>query len=294
MTGRKSLRQIAAEERPLITPVAHDALSARLIARAGFKAIAIGGSSMLAARYGLPDLGLAALGEMVDGAREIVAATDLPCIIDADDGYGDVKSVARTMELYQRLGVAGMILEDQARDAKQPGDAKARGLVPEALVEQKIAAAGAARSDPDLLIIARTDSYGMEGLDGALRRGERYLKAGADGIFIPAIAKPEEIERAGAAFRGTYQMIVMSEGGRTPWLSPDELHAMGYSQVAYPSYVVLRTALAIESALADLRTLAQNRQPTAAWPDYERARALFQEAVRQRQWEEFEQRHGRA
>ena len=111
---------------------------------------------MLAARYGLPDLGLAALGEMVDGAREIVAATDLPCIIDADDGYGDVKSVARTMELYQRLGVAGMILEDQARDAKQPGDAKARGLVPEALVEQKIAAAGAARSDPDLLIIART------------------------------------------------------------------------------------------------------------------------------------------
>src|SRR5258708_24498803 len=129
MIGHKSLRQVAAEERPLVTPVAHDALTARLIARAGFKAIAIGGSSMLAARYGLPDLGLAALGEMVDGAREIVAATDLPCIIDADDGYGDVKSVRRTMELYQRLGVAGIILEDHARDTKQPGDAKARGPV---------------------------------------------------------------------------------------------------------------------------------------------------------------------
>ena len=293
MAGRKSLRQIAATEQPLLTPVAHDALTARLIARAGFKAIAIGGSSMLAARYGLPDLGLAALGEMIDGAREIVAATDLPCIIDADDGYGDVKSVARTMEQYQRLGVAAIILEDQARDAKQPGDSKARGLVPEALVEQKIAAAKASRTDPDLLIIARTDSYGVEGLDGALRRGEHYLKAGADGIFIPAITKPEEIERAGVAFRGTYQMIVMSEGGKTPWLSPAELRDMGYSQVAYPSYVVLRTALAIERALADLRAITHGGQPPAAWPDYNRARAIFQDAVRQKDWEEFEKRHAR-
>jgi len=122
MTERKSLRQVAAEERPLVTRVAHDALTARLIARAGFKAIAIGGSSMLAARYGLPDLGLAALGEMVDGAREIVAATDLPCIIDADDGYGDVKSITRTVQSYEIAGAAGVLLEDQTRDGKQPGE----------------------------------------------------------------------------------------------------------------------------------------------------------------------------
>jgi 2-methylisocitrate lyase-like PEP mutase family enzyme len=290
MVARKSLKQIAAEERPLVAAVAHDALTARLIARAGFKAIAIGGSAVLAARYALPDLGIAALGEMVDGAEEIVAATNLPCIIDADDGYGDVKSVVRTMELYQRLGVAGVLLEDQARDAKRPGDSKASGLVPIELLEQKIAAARSARRDPDLLIVARTDSYGVEGLDGALRRGERYLKAGADGIFIPAIAKPEELERAGAAFRGTYQMVVMSEGGKTPWMRPAELHAMGYSQVTYPSYVVLRTTLAIDRALTELQALARG-ETLPAWVDYDRARAVLQEAVRQRDWEEIDNRH---
>ncbi len=292
MSSVKSLRQLAAEERPLITPVAHDALSARLIANAGFKAIAIGGSSMLAARYGLPDLGLAALGEMVDGAREIVAATDLPCIIDADDGYGDVKSVARTMDLYQRLGVAGVILEDQARDAKKPGDSKASGLVAPEVLSEKLAIAKAERRNPDLLIIARTDSYGLEGLDCALRRGERYLKAGADGIFIPAVVRPEEVERAGNAFRGVYQMIVMSEGGKTPWLSPAELHGMGYSQVAYPSFLVLRTVHAIARGLSELRAIAEGK-PSKVWSDIDEARAVFQRTVRQREWEAIERRHGR-
>jgi 2-methylisocitrate lyase-like PEP mutase family enzyme len=291
MAGVKSLRRLADEEKPLVTPVAHDALSARLIADAGFKAIAIGGSSMLASRYGLPDLGLAALGEMLDGACEIVAATDLPCVIDADDGYGDIKSVARTMDLYQRLGVEGIILEDQARDAKQPGDSKARGLVPQEIVAEKLAVAKAERRDPDLLIVARTDAYGLEGLDGALRRGERYLKAGADGIFIPGITMPEEIERAGAAFRSTYQMIVMTEGGKTPWLSPAELHGMGYSQVAYPSFVILRTTFAIATALAELKGIATGQPAATAWRDLDRARATFQQAVRQRDWEQLERRH---
>jgi 2-methylisocitrate lyase-like PEP mutase family enzyme len=289
MAGARSLRQLAAEERPLVTPVAHDALSARLIADAGFKAIAIGGSSMLAARYALPDLGLAALGEMVDGAREILAATDLPCIIDADDGYGDLKSVARTMEVYQRLGVAGVILEDQARDAKRPGDSQAKGLVPPEVAAAKLAVAKTERRDPDLLIIARTDSYGAEGLDGALRRGDRYLRAGADGIFIPAVTRPEEIERAGNAFRGAYQMIVMSEGGKTPWLKPAELHAMGYSQVAYPSFLVLRTTLAIARGLAELKAITGGAE-RPAWSEAAEARAVFQRAVRQRDWEAIETR----
>jgi 2-methylisocitrate lyase-like PEP mutase family enzyme len=283
----KSLKEIAAQERPLAVPVAHDALSARLIARAGFKAIAIGGSSMLAARFALPDLGIAALGEMMDGAREIVAATDLPCIIDADDGYGDLKSVARTVELYQRLGVAGLLLEDQSRDAKRPGDSKATGLVPVELLEQKLAAARAARHDPDLLIVARTDSYGVEGIDGAMRRAERYLKAGAEGIFVPGVAKPEDLERIGSAFRGTYLMVVMSEGGKTPWLKPAELYAMGYSQVTYPSWLVLRTVLAIENALTELQGIVRG-QAASPLPDLDRARSAFQEALRQRQWEEID------
>src|SRR6185369_6731115 len=99
---RPTLRSALARERPLVTPLAHDALSARLIARAGFRAFSIGGSAMLASRYGLPDIGLAALGEMAAGIEDIAAATDLPFFADGDDGYGDVKSVARTVESYER------------------------------------------------------------------------------------------------------------------------------------------------------------------------------------------------
>jgi 2-methylisocitrate lyase-like PEP mutase family enzyme len=156
-------------------------------------------------------------------------------------------------------------------------------------VAEKLAIAKGERRNPDLLIIARTDSYGLEGLDGALRRGERYLKAGADGIFIPAVARPEEIERAGNAFRGTYQMIVMSEGGKTPWLSPAELHGMGYSQVAYPSFLMLRTILAIARGLVELKAIVAGKGGKV-WSDVDEARAVFQRAVRQREWEAIERR----
>ncbi|HEY6893534.1 MAG TPA: isocitrate lyase/phosphoenolpyruvate mutase family protein, partial [Rhodanobacteraceae bacterium] len=117
---RPSLRTALAAEQPLVTPLAHDALSARLIERAGFRAFTIGGSAMLAARYALPDLGIAARGEMADGIRDIAMATPLPFLADADDGYGDAKSVARTVTTYEALGVGGMLIEDQRRDRKQP------------------------------------------------------------------------------------------------------------------------------------------------------------------------------
>src|SRR3954454_4858920 len=115
-----SFRDIHAAAKPLITPLAHDALSARLIARAGFKAFNIGGSTLFGTRYALPDLALGALGEMVAAVKDILDAVPLPCMADADDGYGDAKSVTRTIEMYQSIGVPGALLEDQARDGKQP------------------------------------------------------------------------------------------------------------------------------------------------------------------------------
>src|SRR6185503_18496924 len=115
---RPTLRSALAAEHPLVTPLAHDALSVRLIERAGFRAFAIGGSAMLAARYALPDIGLAARGEMADGIRDIAAATTVPFLADGDDGYGDVKNVALTVASYERLGVGGILIEDQRRDRK--------------------------------------------------------------------------------------------------------------------------------------------------------------------------------
>jgi 2-methylisocitrate lyase-like PEP mutase family enzyme len=293
MRTKPSLRALAAEERPLVAVAAHDALSARLIARAGFKAIAIGGSSMLAARYGMPDIGLAALEEMASGARDILAATDLPVIIDGDDGYGDLKSVAHTMRTYERIGVAGVVLEDQSRATKQPGDDKPQGVVPVATMVGKLRAAAAARSDGDLLIIARTDSYHLEGLDGALRRGERYLRAGADGIFIPGVRTVEELARIGRSFAGSYQFIAMFETGKTPWLAPSELHALGYSQVVYPAAIMLRTVHAIDAALAALKNFVDGRQPLAPFAAQAAARTALNEAMGYAEWQAFEERLAR-
>ena len=133
---KKTLRELHREHQPLVSPLAHDALSARLIERAGFKTFNIGGSAMLAARYALPDLGLAGSAEMLAGIRDIVGASTLPCLVDADDGYGDVKSVVRTIQGYETAGVSGALLEDQSREAKQPGAASARSVVPLEIMEQ--------------------------------------------------------------------------------------------------------------------------------------------------------------
>src|SRR5690606_4449003 len=121
MSPGRALRDAHASGQPLVTLLAHDALSARLLEAAGFPAFNVGGSSLLASRYGLPDLGLAALGEMADARREMVRAVRIPCLVDGDDGYGDVANTRRTIEVLESLGVGGVLLEDQDRLAKQPG-----------------------------------------------------------------------------------------------------------------------------------------------------------------------------
>ena len=172
---RPSIQQALAKENPLVSPSAHDALSARMIEEAGFSSIAIGGSALLAARHALPDLGITALGEMAAGARDILNACKLPCLIDGDDGYGDVKSVARTMAVYEGIGAGGVIFEDQLRAGKQPGDSAANSLASVDEMKAKLRAAVVARDNVDVLLIARTDAYAPEGLDAALARGYEYL-----------------------------------------------------------------------------------------------------------------------
>ena len=145
---------------------------------------------MLAARHALPDLGLAGFAEMLAGIRDIVDASKLPCLVDADDGYGDVKSVVRTIQGYEAAGVSGVLLEDQSRESKQPGATSARSVVPMEVMEQKLKAAMAARQNADFVIIGRTDAYGAEGLNVALKRAERFLRLGADGAFVAGLKTP--------------------------------------------------------------------------------------------------------
>jgi len=286
-----SLRELHREHQPLVSPLAHDALSARLIEQAGFKTFNIGGSAMLAARYALPDLGLAAFAEMLAGIRDIVEASKLPCLVDADDGYGDVKSVVRTIQGYEAAGVSGALLEDQSRESKQPGAASARSVVPLEVMEQKLKAAMAARQNSDFVIIGRTDAYGAEGLDAALKRAERFLRLGVDGIFIAGLKTLEDYVRVGKTFKGAWNCAAIFEAAMTPWLGPAELHNMGFSQVAYPNILIGRVAKAIEQGLHRLSQLAAGKDTAFTNGEQEMALKSLADALELQKWKELEKKY---
>ena len=181
------------------------------------------------------------------------AATRLPVLIDGDTGYGDVKNVTHTIEGYEALGASAIFIEDQVAP-KRCGHMAGKDVIPADDMVTKIKAAAAARRSKDLFLIARTDARAVHGLDEALRRGEKYLAAGADGIFIEAPQSLDELKRVGRAFQGVPQIANMLEGGgQTPVLPPAELMAMGFAMVAYPTSVIFRVARTIEKALADIK-----------------------------------------
>jgi 2-methylisocitrate lyase-like PEP mutase family enzyme len=247
-----SFRALLQTERPLVMPGAHDAISAMLIKRAGFKAFFTGGFPLIGARFGLPDIGLVALGEISSAVKEILAASDLPAMVDGDNGYGDVKNVTHTIRTYEAMGASAIFIEDQVAP-KRCGHMAGKDVVDAAFMEQKLRAAAAARDSKETFLVARTDARAIHGLDEALRRAERYLKAGADGIFVEAPETLDELRKIGSTFRGVPQIANMLEGGRTPLLAPAELQAMGFAMVAYPTSLIFRVAHAVEKALADMK-----------------------------------------
>src|SRR5499425_1362577 len=252
MPAKPTWKELLTRSEPLILPCAHDALSARLIERAGSAAYAVGGYALVGARHALPDIGLVAFGEMSAGIRDIMAASSLPVLVDCDDGYGDAKNVAHTVASYEAMGVSAIFMEDQ-RAPKRCGHMAGKDVIEAEAMAGKLAAAAAARSG-DLFIIARTDARAVHGLDDALRRAELYLKAGADGLFIEAPQSIDELMRIGRTFQGVRQLANMVEGGgRTPVLPPHELYRLGFAMVAYPTSLIFRVARAIENTLADLK-----------------------------------------
>ena len=156
-------------------------------------------------------------------------------LVDGDTGYGDVKNVAHTIEGYEAMGASAIFIEDQVAP-KRCGHMAGKDVIPAAEMVAKIKAAAGARRNKDFFLIARTDARAVHGLDEALRRGEQYLKAGVDGIFIEAPQTVKELERVGAAFKGVPQIANMLEGGgQTPVLPPQELKPMGFAMAAYPT-----------------------------------------------------------
>ena len=250
---RARLRELLAGPVPLMAPGAYDALSARLVEQAGFDAVYMTGFGTTASLIGRPDVGLLTGSEMVDNARRIVAAVDVPVIADADTGYGNAINVVRTVQLYEQAGVAALQLEDQVAP-KKCGHMSGKAVIGTDEMVGKIRAAVAARRDPDLLVIARTDAVAVSGVDDAIARARAFAEAGADVLFVEAPTSEEDIARVAEELRGTAPLVFnWAEGGRTPLLSYERITELGYSLVLYPIGTLLAATAGMRSLLSTLR-----------------------------------------
>jgi 2-methylisocitrate lyase-like PEP mutase family enzyme len=249
---RQIINKAVADERFLVVPGAHDALSARLIQRIGFDCYFIGGFPVVGARYGVPDVGLKGFGEISAAVRDIMAACDLPVFVDGDDGYGDVKNVVHTVQSYERMGVSAILIEDQ-QWPKRCGHMVGKKVVAIEIAEAKIRAACSERINPETWILARTDARQVYDLDEAMRRAERFIRAGADGIFIEAPRSVAELERIGRAF-DVPQICNPLMGGHTPILNMQEMHDLGFHCAVLGLDTVMHAARAVEAVLLDMKS----------------------------------------
>ncbi len=213
-------------------PGAINALSARLIEREGFEAMYLSGAVLANSVGGVPDVGLMTLTEAREHAARIASVTSIPILMDADTGYGGPDNAARTVRELESVGVSAIHLEDQ-EFPKRCGHLEGKKLVPEHEMCEKIAAAAAAKTSPDFLILARTDARGVTGYDDAVRRAHLYLQAGADGVFPEALQSREEFARF-AKDVPTILLANMTEFGKTPMLTVEEFGAIGYRIIIFP------------------------------------------------------------
>jgi 2,3-dimethylmalate lyase len=266
---RARLRELLSAGPPLVAPGAYDALSARLIEQAGFDAVYMTGFGTTASLIGRPDVGLLSGAEMVDNARRIVSAVDVPVIADADTGYGNAINVVRTVQLYEQAGVAGIQLEDQVMP-KKCGHMSGKALIGADEMVGKIRAAVSARQDPDLVVIARTDAVAVDGLDAAIERARAFVDAGADLLFVEAPTSEDDIARVAKELSGVAPLVFnWAEGGRTPPLSLERMAELGFSLVIYPIGTLLAATAGIRSILATLKAEGTPASALAGVPTFE-------------------------
>jgi len=231
-------------------PGAFSPLVSMLIERQGFEGVYISGA-VLANDLGLPDVGLTTLSEVSQRGRAIARATELPAIIDADTGFGEPMSAARTLQELEDLGLCGCHFEDQ-QNPKRCGHLDGKTLVTAADMVKKIRAAATARRDANFVIIARTDARAAEGLDGAINRAKAYVDAGADMIFAEAMADEGEFEK----FRKAVPVPLlanMTEFGKSKLLTTEQLKSVGVNVVIYPVTTLRLAMKAVEDGLAILK-----------------------------------------
>ena len=250
MKRTTQLRNLLKGGKLLVAPGAFDGLSARLVEKAGFPLIyATGGG--IARSMGYPDMGLVTMTEVIGRVKNMVDVTTVPIIADADTGYGNALNLIRAVKEFESAGVAGIHIEDQVTP-KKCGHYDGQLLISEEEMVKKIEAALDARSDPDFLIIARTDARAVEGLKGAIMRGKRYAEAGVDMLFVEAPRSEEEIREIASKMEIPL-LINMFKGGKTPLIPMARLEELGYRVAIVPSSLQLAAIYAMKSLLDVLR-----------------------------------------
>jgi 2-methylisocitrate lyase-like PEP mutase family enzyme len=253
MTQSKSslLKQRLNSGRIVIAPGIYDMVSVRIADRMGFDSLYMTGFGTVASYLGVPDAGLATYTDMVNRVAAFCGSSMTPIVCDGDTGYGGLLNVAHTIRGYEKAGAAGIQLEDQ-EFPKKCGHTPGRRVIPAEDMVRKIKVAVEARTDPDFQIVARTDARSALGLDEALRRGEMYVKAGADVIFIESPESEKELEIIGRSF-DVPRFVNNVEGGKTPQLPPDELQRLGFALAIYPVAGLLAAAQALETVYAEIK-----------------------------------------
>lgn len=279
------LRQLIARPGAVMAPGVVDPLYARLVAKHGFEAMYMTGAGVSAARIGMPDVGLMTMTEMADNAARICAISDLPLIADADNGYGGPLNVRRTIQHYERAGVAAVHLEDQVLP-KRCGHLSGKQLIPVAEMAAKIKAAVDARTDEDFVIIGRTDALAVDGLEAALERAERYREAGADVLFVES-PLAEHVALINGRLKAP-SLYNMASSGKTPFLKKSEIEAMGYKIIIYPNWMILA---AIRAADGVLETLKREETIASLAPHLPSFQEFF-DLVGMKEIQELEQRYG--
>jgi len=232
-------------------PGAFSPLVAKLVAEIGFEGVYVSGAA-LSADLGLPDIGLTTLTEVAARGGQIAAITDLPTLIDADTGFGEPMSAARTVTLLEDAGLAGCHLEDQV-NPKRCGHLDGKAVVPTAEMVKRLRAAVAARRDPDFVVCARTDAAGIERVGAAIERARAYADAGADLIFTEALAGPADFEK----FRAAVDIPLLAnttEFGKSELLTVSQLADIGYNVVIYPVTTLRLAMFAVEHGLREIES----------------------------------------
>ncbi|MFN8185867.1 MAG: isocitrate lyase/phosphoenolpyruvate mutase family protein [Gaiellales bacterium] len=258
MTAARRLRELLGRDETLLVPGAYNALVARILEQEGFEALYTGGYAAAAANYGLPDIGIMTGTEMADHVSRIARAVPLPVIADADTGFGELTNVARTVREYERAGAAAVQIEDQTFP-KRCGHMEGKRVIPRDEMVRKVRAALAARTNPDTVIVARTDAIAVTGLDDAIDRMQAYAEAGADLIFPDAPRSTDDL-RAIAAAVDRPLVANFSEHGKTPLLSRDEVQELGYAIALYPTTTLFAAAHSARELAAALKADGTSRE----------------------------------